>query len=151
MKRYVLIVSGITALIAGIFYYMACQLPVSELDDLGPSFWPKILCIVLFLCAVFMAVETLIRYQKEDIPVSFIATVWQKTAWKAIGIIALFTICIKFLGFYLSALLYLPCMLWLLGERNRKVILLLDIGTILVVYIVFCMLLRVQLPEPIFL
>lgn len=151
MKKYGLITSAVVACVAGVFYYLALQFPVSELDDLGPAFWPKILCVALIGLSVLLAVESFMKYGKEDITVQFLATAWQKTTWKAVGILAIFVVLIKLLGFYPAALLFLPAILWLFGERNKKVILIMDIGIIIAVYIIFSILLRVQLPTSMFL
>ena len=150
MKKYGLITSAVVACLAGVFYYLALQFPVSELDDLGPAFWPKILCVALMGLAVLLAVESITKYGKEDVAVQFIATAWQKTTWKAVGILVLFAVLIKLLGFYPAAALFLPAVLWLFGERNKKVILLMHVGTLDAVYIVFKVLLRVQLPSSMF-
>ena len=56
MKKYGLITSAVVACLAGVFYYLALQFPVSELDDLGPAFWPKLLCVALMGLAVLLAV-----------------------------------------------------------------------------------------------
>ena len=151
MKKYGYVISGVTALTGIFLYFLTGRFEVSELDDLGPAFWPRILCIALIICSVFLMGETFFRYGKKDEAVSFFATQYQKTAWSAIGIILAFTVMIKVLGFYLSAFLYLPAMLWLLGERNKKRILILDAAAIAAVYVVFRVLLRVQLPAPMFL
>ena len=151
MKKYGLITSAVVACVAGVFYYLALQFPVSELDDLGPAFWPKILCVTLIGLAALLAVESIVKYGKEDVAVQFLSTAWQRTTWKAVGILAAFVVLIKLLGFYPAAVLFLPAMLWLFGERNKKVILLMDIGIIIAVYIVFSVLLRVQLPTSMFL
>ena len=150
MKKYGLITSAVVACVAGAFYYLALQFPVSELDDLGPAFWPKILCGALIILAVLLAVESVVKYGKEDAAVQFLVTAWQKTAWKAVGILILFVVLIKLLGFYPAAALFLPAVLWLFGERNKKVILLMDIGLLVAVYIIFKVLLRVQLPSSMF-
>ena len=132
-------------------YFLTGRFEVSELDDLGPAFWPRILCIALIICAAFLAGETFWRYGRNDEAVSFWKTRYQKTAWSAVGVILAFTVMIKVLGFYISAFIYLPAMFWLLGERSKKRILILDAAALAAVYIVFRLLLRVQLPPPLFL
>lgn len=151
MKKYGLITSVVTACVAGAFYYLALQFPVSEIDDLGPAFWPKILCVALIGLSVLLAVESFVKYGKEDVAVQFLTTTWQKTTWKAVGILVLFVALIKLLGFYPAAFLFLPAILWLFGERNKKVIVIMDIAILIVVYVVFSILLRVQLPTSMFL
>ena len=151
MRKYSLIVSGIAAVFAGFLYYLACGFPLSKLDDLGPAFWPKILCAALLICAVLQALEACLVYRRMDLPVSFFATKGQRMAWKAVCATVLFVLCIRFLGFYISGAIFLPGMFWLLGERHKGKILILDVAIILAVFILFRILLRVQLPAPVFL
>jgi putative tricarboxylic transport membrane protein len=52
-----------------------------------------------------------------------------------------------FAGFYLTSMVYLPLMTWLLGVRKPRTILLSSFAVLFFIYLVFTAFLRVPLPE----
>jgi putative tricarboxylic transport membrane protein len=58
-----------------------------------------------------------------------------------------YLVLIGVIGYYVSSIVYLPVMMWLLGVRKIRTIVLSSGGIILLVYLVFSTFLRVPLPE----
>ena len=50
-------------------------------------------------------------------------------------------------GFYLSTPLYLALSMWVLGQRNKKIIIVVSAMTPLVIYLFFTLLLGMRVPE----
>ena len=58
--------------------------------------------------------------------------------------------CIYFAGFYIATPIYLVVGMLFLGQRNKKTILSIAIGTPLIIYLFFDLLLKMRIPQGIF-
>ena len=63
------------------------------------------------------------------------------------GILMVFAVLIKVLGFFCGAAFFIPSCMWVFGERSKKKIFIITAGVVLFVYAVFVVLLQIGLPR----
>lgn len=147
MKKYNYVLSGLVAALALGTYYLTTKFPKADVDVLGAGFWPRMICYLLFGLAVLLAVSTFFDSQAGTQAVTFFATDSQRMVWLVVAVVAVFFVLIRLLGFLPAALIFLPATYFMLGEGNILKVMLLDVGSVGFIYIVFCQLLNVRLPQ----
>lgn len=120
--------------------------------DPGAAFWPRLLAVILVLLSVIMVIQTMIgggRSAEQTQPVDFKAP-RMKRVYIMIGVFAGFTVLLVYLGFIIASLLFIPSVMFLLGERKALNIILTSLLLTGSVYFLFTVLLRITLPQPFF-
>ena len=138
------VITGVVFLALSIFAYMQAQKMVGKImtDALGPGFWPKVLGLMMALI-----VEGLFGKQAEGekVPIAF-GTEGFHRVLKLFAVLIVFGAILYFLGIYVGILFMMPLCMWLHGERNKKILVGLAVGSCLFIYLVFGLALRVPLP-----
>lgn len=147
MKKYNYILSGLVAALALGTYYLTTKFPKADVDVLGAGFWPRMICYLLFGLSVLLAVSTFCDSRAGVQVVTFFATDSQRMVWLVVAVVAVFFVLIRILGFLTAALIFLPVTYFILGERNILKVMLLNVGSVGFIYVVFCHLLNVRLPQ----
>ena len=116
-------------------------------DALGPGFWPKVLGLVMGVLSLALIVEGLFGKQAEGekVPIAF-GTEGFHRVLKLFAVLIVFGAILYFLGIYVGILFMMPLCMWLHGERNKKILVGLAVGSCLFIYLVFGLALRVPLP-----
>ena len=149
MKKYN-IATGIIFLALSIFAYMngahlKAKLPT---DPLGPGWWPKYLSIALAFFSVVLILQGLLVKKEHDKPAPFDASSpGFRRVVKLAALLVLFILATYLAGIYVGMLIMIPASMYLLGERNPKLIAVFTVCAIVFIYIVFRRLLMVPLPE----
>ena len=123
---------------------MVAKLPS---DQLGPSFWPKVLSIALGILSVCLIAQGLFGKQPADAKAPF--TVKTEGFWRIVkicGAIILFGALIYVAGIYIGMLVMLPLCMFLHGERNVKILVCMTVFIIVFIYLAFGLALKVPLP-----
>ena len=143
------VITRVVFLALSIFAYMQAQKMVGKImtDALGPGFWPKVLGLVMGVLSLALIVEGLFGKQAEGekVPIAF-GTEGFHRVLKLFAVLIVFGAILYFLGIYVSILFMMPLCMWLHGERNKKILVGLAVGSCLFIYLVFGLALRVPLP-----
>ena len=143
------VINGVVFLALSIFAYMQAQKMVGKImtDALGPGFWPKVLGLVMGVLSLALIVEGLFGKQAEGekVPIAF-GTEGFHRVLKLFAVLIVFGAILYFLGIYVGILFMMPLCMWLHGERNKKILVGLAVGSCLFIYLVFGLALRVPLP-----
>ena len=143
------VITGVVFLALSIFAYMPAQKMVGKImtDALGPGFWPKVLGLVMGVLSLALIVEGLFGKQAEGekVPIAF-GTEGFHRVLKLFAVLIVFGAILYFLGIYVGILFMMPLCMWLHGERNKKILVGLAVGSCLFIYLVFGLALRVPLP-----
>lgn len=143
------VITGVVFLALSIFAYMQAQKMVGKImtDALGPGFWPKVLGLVMGVLPLALIVEGLFGKQAEGekAPIAF-GTEGFHRVLKLFAVLIVFGAILYFLGIYVGILFMMPLCMWLHGERNKKILVGLAVGSCLFIYLVFGLALRVPLP-----
>ena len=72
--------------------------------------------------------------------------------WPAItgGIMVVYCLLLNVLGLYISGLILIPALMWVLGERNKKKTAIVTVVALAAIYVIFSLILGTKLPEPFF-
>ena len=143
------VITGVVFLALSIFAYMQAQKMVGKImtDALGPGFWPKVLGLVMGVLSLALIAEGLFGKQAEGekVPIAF-GTEGFHRVLKLFAVLIVFGAILYFLGIYVGILFMMPLCMWLHGERNKKILVGLAVGSCLFIYLVFGLALRVPLP-----
>ena len=143
------VMTGVVFLALSVFAYMQAQKMVGKImtDALGPGFWPKVLGLVMGVLSLALIVEGLFGKQAEGekAPIAF-GTEGFHRVLKLFAVLIVFGAILYFLGIYAGILFMMPLCMWLHGERNKKILVGLAVGSCLFIYLVFGLALRVPLP-----
>ncbi|NCB73777.1 MAG: tripartite tricarboxylate transporter TctB family protein [Clostridia bacterium] len=114
-----------------------------SIEDIDSRTFPMILCILCMLLATIFLVQILKgKYTNADINMSGTAK-----ALLMAGIILLYIVAINLVGYYIASIVFMPLAMLILGQRNWKIIVGVDVGVILFLYLFFGLLLSMQMPE----
>ena len=143
------VMTGVVFLALSVFAYMQAQKMVGKImtDALGPGFWPKVLGLVMGVLSLALIAEGLFGKQAEGekAPIAF-GTEGFHRVLKLFAVLIVFGAILYFLGIYVGILFMMPLCMWLHGERNKKILVGLAVGSCLFIYLVFGLALRVPLP-----
>lgn len=150
MKKLNNIVSIITALIGGGIITLASKFAIKPLGDPGAGFWPSMLGVILVICAIVLFIINIIHKDKEEKKIVVLNSAANKLVYSIMGITVIFCVVLYILGFYISIILYIPVVMYLLDVRDKKLMIKTSVITVVAIYIIFHMLLKTQFPYPIF-
>lgn len=143
------VITGVVFLALSVFAYTQAQRMVGKIatDALGPGFWPKVLGLVMGVLSLALIAEGLFSKQAEGekAPIAF-GTEGFHRVLKLFAVLIVFGAILYFLGIYVGILFMMPLCMWLHGERNKKILVGLTVGSCLFIYLVFGLALRVPLP-----
>lgn len=137
------------------FHVTEAPIPTKVLNNpnaLKPNVWPSVILVLLIICVVFNIIK-IIRKNKGNPDFSF--TKFLKTipgfltskVFIGIAIIVILSFLLEPLGFMPTCLLFLVAYGLLLGDRKYVRLILVSLGVTLVLYILFGVLLQVNLPR----
>ena len=133
-------------LLGCIFIYLmsgAFLISSFTIEDATSRTFPQVLCALCILLATIFLIQILRgKYPNADINLSGTAK-----AMLMAGIILLYIVAINFVGYYIASVVFMPVGMLVLGQRNWKVIVGVDVGVILFLYLFFGLLLSMQMPE----
>lgn len=145
MKKYNLIAAAVFALVGVGMIVSIRGFEYNGLSEIGAGFWPRVLGILMILFSAAYAVETLCG-KEEPVSIDF-KSEGLRRVYGMCGILLVFAILIKVLGFFCGAAFFIPSCMWVFGERSKKKIFVITAGVVLFVYVVFVALLQIGLPR----
>lgn len=150
MKKWNLIIAGISVIIGIIILYLTKDFPTTVAKAPGPGLWPNLLGSALIGLAVILGVGVIVGKNQSDSKIE-LKTPAVNRVYQLMGITVVFSIILYFLGFVIAALLFIGAVMYLLEVRSLKLMMLSSVLITASIYIVFAMILHTPLPNPIFL
>ena len=138
MQIYDFVLAGIMYFISGVLLVMGRDFDASDSRAL-----PTIIAVCLILLATALIISRLKKKNESD-------TYDFKDSSKGFVIILMllvFALCANWFGFYVCMPFFLVAMMWHLGQRNKKVLVLVPIITTAAVLFFFRILFQIPLPE----
>lgn len=141
--------TGLFFLVLSIFAYLEAKDMVGKLasDQLGPSFWPKILSVGMMVLSVVLMIQSLVGKEPADVKAPFdIKSEGFRRVIKISGLMILFGALIYVAGIYIGMLVMLSLCMHLHGECGKRIMAALTVGIVVFIYIIFGVGLKVPLP-----
>lgn len=143
MKKFDIAISAILMVVAAAMFVAAGSLP--EVDGaIGAGTWPRVLSVVLFLLAALLMLQGLADRSSAPAPFNIHSPGFRRVLI-GVGIIAVFCILLKFLGFMLASVFLIPAVMRLMGEKRIPVLAGVTAGVLVFIYVVFSLILRLPL------
>lgn len=117
---------------------------IPSIKDVDSRLFPYIISILTITSATLLLLKTYYHWGKKEDLVDFSGTL------SALFMAFLFLVyigAIATIGFYLATPLYLYISMWILGQKNIKLIFAISLLTPLAVYLFFDLLLKLQIPK----
>lgn len=150
MKKFNLCTAVIMVFIAAGIFFQTKDMPKTFNQAPGPGFWPRILAVGILILTAALVIQTymlkldwaekLVDLRKPGVQRVFILFV----------IFAGFAVSLKYLGFIITSLLFVPAVMRVLGETRIKWLAFTSVGTTVFVWLIFVKCLRLVLPVPFF-
>ena len=116
-----------------------------SLKDSGSKVFPTIVCLLTIVLATALLWCTKRKNRRGTGDVFDFSGTF--SALVMCVFLLLYTVATTFLGFYLSTPFYLAISMWYLGQRNKKIIVIISVVTPLAIYLFFTLLLGMRIPE----
>jgi len=113
-----------------------------SIKDSGARIFPYILSISTIVSATILSLRTYYNLDREKDSVDFSGTLF---VLFIVFILICYILLIEIIGFYVSSLLFLCLLMWLLGQKNIKLILILSTLSVLIIYVFFGVLLGLKI------
>lgn len=132
-----------------VFYSTAAYNAAGSSGDPGPAFWPRLLAILLVVLSILMVIEgfTSKKFKDEKSPLN-IKTDGMKRVFITFAIFGCYAVLLRTCGYVISSLLFIPAIMRVLNEKSWIKCILTSVIITTAIYIVFKLILRVQLVEP---
>jgi len=121
------------------------------------AYFPRMIIFLLAGMSCALLAKSLLEVRKEKAAVHRLPgameapSFWKKEVFRKvflmIAVSTVYLLIMSSIGFYLTTLAYLPVMIWLLGVRKPRVIVLSTVFVLIFIYLVFSAFLRVPIPE----
>lgn len=152
MKQWNFVVAGLFGVFGALVIYESSKLTIDIGEsDPGSGFWPFSLGLGLIALSIALVVMSIVNKEKIQSKSVNLTTAAHKRVYVMMGFGILYCVLIYFAGFYLSSLIFIPASMILLGNKDKKKIFLVTVISVVAVYVIFGILLKTQLPAPIFL
>lgn len=145
MKKFDIAISAVLMVVAAAMFTAAGDLP--EVDGaIGAGTWPRALSAALFLLSVLLMLQGLTNHSGSASPFDIHSPGFRRVLI-GVGIIAVFCVLLKFLGFLLASAFMIPAIMRLMDERRIPVLAGMTAGVLAAIYIIFSLILKLPLPQ----
>lgn len=150
MKRVNYIISIITLIIGMIIMSLAIELGIGTSKKYGikSGTWPFMIGIMIVSCAIILLIATIIKKKNLEDEKTILILSPNKRVYLVALCMVISCALLKFLGLYIMGIIMLPTVMWIMEERDKKLIILTTVGVLLLVFIVFELLLKSKMPTP---
>jgi putative tricarboxylic transport membrane protein len=140
------IFAGIMMVIAGGFYIAAGPYPQDAAN------WPKVFSVIMVVFACGLIYDTYKTPEREAGCVDPLLILKQNAGVLAliVGISLVYLLLLETAGFMLLTPFFVGSLIWLLGYKNRRKVVMIALAITLAVWVSFELLLQIPLPEGIF-
>jgi len=154
------VIGGILVVFSAIMYYEADKFPEGTFGTLGAGLFPKMLFILMAIAGVVLIVNTFIQEKKskpgtenkagEDVSESVRDIILNhKNVLLAFAIFFGYVILMYYFGYRIATFIFMPVLMWVLGPRNKKSMIVIAATTVIVTFAIhysFLNFLKIFLP-----
>lgn len=152
MKKYNYVVSALMIALSAYILYECNTYGIGTSAQKNPAVWPIFLAIMLIILSIALIIETLLKKETKEEKTAIIID-WKSSGMKKVyimfGLTVIFLVIMKIFGMLVALLLLIPAIEWLMGCRNKIMLVALPIGLVAFVYVFFVVIMKITLPEPI--
>ncbi len=159
MFRYDIVISILSMCLSAYVMVVSAGMPLDERGGVGPGSWPYFLGLLLLIFSAGLLVEALLkRYLErrkanasgaapkvEKPPIDYFSP-GLKCIYKLIGLLIMFVLLLRFGSFLIATFIFVPSCMWLMGMRNKVILVSVTAGLPLSIYFIFTYLLKITLP-----
>ena len=159
MFRYNIILSLAGAALAVYIMVVSAAMPAAVRGDFGPGSWPLFLGGALLVFSLGLIVESLVMRHfergkavsaetpapKEKPPIDF-SSRGLRCIYKLCILLFLFALMLRYGNFLLATFVFVPACMWLLGMRDKIILVSVTVGLPISIYFIFTYLLSITLP-----
>lgn len=129
-----------------VFYYQTLHFPKTRISDVGPEYWPQLLLGGLIILSVALLVDI---YSRRQALAACVAekSPYPRRFWYTLVLTVAYTLVMPYLGFAVSTLLFSLVIMWVLGVRAPKDLLLTAVGATLLFVVLFPRIMEVPMPR----
>jgi len=131
------------------FYVQTFSFPsIAGYEEMGPEFWPRLTLTGIVILALIIMIGSILERRRGTSPK--VESKEKKNTARAVvcaGILFFFIISISYIGFLLSAFLSMMVLAYVLGERNKLLLLFFSFVMVGMIYLSFGKLLFVPMPR----
>lgn len=118
----------------------------------GPGFWPRVIAIVMIICAVLLVVTTFISSKKsteasKEKPIVSYRTKGLLRVYRIFGLMFLSLLSIYFLGYIITSLWFVPAIIIVMEERRPWVLAVSSIALTVSIHLIFNVAFQITLPQ----
>lgn len=115
---------------------------------IGPEFFPRALALLLFICCLALLLTNLKTNQrnKESAPTLSLFNKDMQKAAISLVLIVVYTLLWNVVGFLISTPFALFAMIFILGKRNYKMMVIVSLGATALIFCAFKFLLGIEMP-----
>lgn len=151
MKKCNYVISMIAAIIGAVILSLSSKLGIGlkQKGGIEAGTWPAIMGAILLISALILLGMTLLnkkKYEEMEVLLTLPANI---RVYLMMGIFVIYCVILRVLGLYLSILFLIPTIMGMLGERNKKKITVVTLGTVLGIFLIFGLILGTKLPQPV--
>lgn len=155
MRKYDLGISVVMVLFSAWIFYATKDFPTYYAGAPGSGFWPRVLAVAGIVLAVVLAVSALWGRGKrsnedKDTPVFRWGSKRMKRIYFMLAVMILTGFSLKYLGFVITSLWFVPAVMLIMEERRVIWIVLSSFLMTGSVYVIFTWFLKMSLPKPFF-
>ena len=152
MKKCNYVISAVAAVLGVAIWALAAGLGIGFKEEGGISAgtWPAITGGIMVGAALILLVMTLVNRKKYEEMEVVLGLPANRRVYLVMGIMVVYCLLLNVLGLYISGLILIPALMWVLGERNKKKTAIVTIVALAAIYVIFSLILGTKLPEPFF-
>lgn len=150
MKKYNYIISALMIALGGYIFLETGTYEIGTSAQKNPALWPRFLAVALIVLSVALIIETIFSKDPEMDRKDVID--WKGTGMKKVYLLfALmigYVIVMNVFGMLIALLIMIPIVEWLMGCRNKIMLIALPVGLVVFCYIFFGVIMKITLPQP---
>ena len=152
MKKCNYVISAVAAVLGVAIWALSAGLGIGFKEEGGISAgtWPAITGGIMVGAALILLGMTLVNRKKYEEMEVVLGLPANRRVYLVMGIMVVYCLLLNVLGLYISGLILIPALMWVLGERNKKKTAIVTVVALAAIYVIFSLILGTKLPEPFF-
>lgn len=145
-------IANIVSAVIGMLFSLAAFLKTLTFKKftnvpVGPEFFPRFLCVALFICCLILLVTNLLKKDdKSKAPTISLLNKDMQKCLLALAVIVVYALLWNVIGFILATPLALFAMMLILGQRNYLKMAIVSVCADAVIFCAFKFLLQIEMP-----
>ena len=130
---------------AAFIYFISIAFLINTLKIKDPTsrMFPIVICIVSIIIATILVLRTRFNFKKNGENVDFSG---MSVSLKMFGMLLVYVVAIEIASFYIATPIYLYVTMMSLGQKNKKLMIIVSVLFTLAVYLFFDLLLGMEIP-----